>query len=413
MKGTGLFSWVLLLTAALFYSCSGGSGASFKLLSHVAIEETDEVFRSPPLHIISTGPHQIAVKIDRKLHIYDTQTGKSIRHFTGNDSLHNLLRKLSWPYDSARSLIYLPPDTSAQEDDLFRPFYGVSTFHFQSGTFYINYIISIPWYYSTIEKTAEFMTGSGGSSAETVNTLLKLPNARPEDFIGLGNAQFIIETDSLFNIRTISYINEAGMKDARGKQTVPMWDKGFLLYENEFYVCAHTDDKIFSLPDSMPVTAKDSFSLIGKLNRGACISWQQLLLGTADITEYRTCAREHVSRMHPMKLINGKVIVQTIAGWYTVPEKKKYPLQPVYSENETLFGDFDIQKNILLYSVRREKIKADTAIQFRVYDAQAAKTVFDTTMTGGGFFGTQAATYYFINRSGEKYYIDTYQLTVQ
>lgn len=416
MKGAGVFSWVLLFTAALLCSCGGGSGAiRFTHTGHVQVDESTRIIRSLPQHIAATGQNQIAFVASGALGVYDCKTGKTVRTFASSDSLNTALRKISWPYDSARGIVYLPPDTAANkaDDDLFKPFFGVEAFDYSNNTFYIVYKISIDWHYRTLALAAESLFGSAGDAAEQTKKLLQTPGLTAENFQSFGSAQFLIETDSVFRIRRIRYINEQDtLRKPKGYAFCSL-TLGFSVHQHSIFCTAYDYPLLFTLPDSQPISAADSLLLVAQLGMNESIGWKQALLRTSDIAGYNSLIHEHTRHRLAFAQTGNQLLVQTVAGWYMLPEKKPFSLQPEYSEKEKLFADFDVQQNLLLYSVHREEIESDTAIQFRIYDAEADKLVFTKAMNGGAYFGKSANTYYFINRSGEQYFIDTYQLSMQ
>jgi hypothetical protein len=416
MKGTGLFSWGLLFAAALLCSCGGGNSAiKFTQTGHVPVDESALIIRSQPQHIAAIAPNQIAFVSSGTLGVYNCNTGKILRSFSSADSLNTALREISWPFDSARGIVYLPPDTAANksENDLFKPFFGVEAFDFSNNTFYIVYKISIDWHYRTLELAAESLFGSAGDAAEQTKKLLQTPGLTAENFQSFGNAQFLIETDTAFHIRRIRYINEQDtVRKPKGYAFCSL-ALGFTVHTNSIFCTAYDYPLLFTLPDSQQISTTDGLLLAAQLGMNESIGWKQAVLRTSDIAGYTSQIREHTRHRLTFGQTGKQLLVQTVAGWYMLPEKKPFLLQPKYSEKEKLFADFDVQQNLLLYSVHREEINSDTAIQFRIYDAEAGKLVFTKAMNGGAYFGKNTNTYYFINRSGEQYFIDTYQLSTQ
>ncbi|MCA6363033.1 MAG: hypothetical protein IM638_08335 [Bacteroidetes bacterium] len=416
MRGTGLFSWGLLFAAALLCSCGGGSSAvKFTQTGHTAVDESALIIRSQPQHIAATGPDQIAFVSSGTLGVYNCSSGKMVRSFSSADSLNTALRKISWPFDSARGIVYLPPDTATTltGDDLFKPFFGVEAFDYSNGTFYIVYKISIDWHYRTLELAAASLFGSAGDAAEQTKKLLQTPGLTAENFQSFGNAQFLIETDTAFQIRRIRYINEQDtVRKTKGYAFCSL-ALGFTVHQNTIYGTAYDYPLLFTLPETQQITAADSLLLAAQLGMNESIGWKQVALRTSDIPGYLSDIREHTRHRLAFGKSGNELLLQTAAGWYLLPEKKLFSPQPEYSKKEKLFADFDVQENFLLYSVYREEVKADTAIQFRIYDAEAGKLVFTKAMNCGAYFGKHANTYYFINRSGEQYFIDTYQLSIQ
>jgi hypothetical protein len=416
MKGTGLFSWVLLLAAALLNGCGGGSSTiRFTQTGHVPLDETMLIIRHQPQQLAAIGKNRLALVSSGTLGIYNCGTGKLVRRFASVDSLNAVLRAISWPFDSARGIVYLPPDTSAKnaDDDLFKPFFGVEAFHYSEGIFHIVYKISIDWHYRTLELAAASLFGSSGDAAEKTKELLRMPGLTPENFQSFGSAEFLIETDSLLHIRNIRYIQEQDSLRKPNGYSFCSLPLGFTVHNASLYSTAYDYPMLFTLPDSQTVSAADDLLLVAELDLGKSICWKQPALRTADIAGYSSTLREHTRHRLVFSKAGNQLLVQTIAGWYMLPQKKPFALQPVFGKKEKLFADFDVQQNLLLYSVYREEIKTDTAVQFRIYDAENDKQLFTKAMNGGACFGKHANMYYFINRHEEQYFIDSYQLTRQ
>jgi hypothetical protein len=238
-----------------------------------------------------------------------------------------------------------------------------------------------------------------------------------KNFISTERRFFFVETDSLFAIQAIHFFDYTNLPKSKWGKYIFMPESGFIVQGSSIYAPAHNQESLFHIPDTMRLFDRDSLTLVAEMEINNPMKWKGEMLNTSNILGFQIKALRHYDNSNRFCRTEEGLLVQTYCGWYSIPDKKRFHHQPVYTKNEDRTGDFDYTKNYLFYSAKDSTHKeVNSTVLFRVIPANQSLPIFDTTMTGGGYFGKQAnATdrlYYFINPSGDNYYIDVYQLSI-
>lgn len=408
----------LLVYSLLAIGCMNqGNNFKFNLLRHVQIDETDHIIKRPPETISCISTNRIAILSEGIVCIYDVLNGKLIRKFKPDTLLDDRLLAMTHPIDSSRGIIYRPrspsADTSIDRMDIFSQLSHVDNFYYEVNRFYIIYTASVETSFTNYAAFSNQFSDSNDSLSLKLKQQTQLLPI--ENFISVQRRTFLIETDSLFAIHAIHFLDDATIPKSKWGTYAFMPESGFIVKGQSIYAPAHNQLTMFHLPDTMPLFDRDSLALIAEMKIDNPLKWEGEVLNTSNIPGFRTKAREHYANAHRFCQTEEGLLVQTYCGWYIIPEKERFHHQPMYNKNEDRTGDFDYIKKCMLYSAKDSTQKEEKKrVVFKVVAEDQTNPIFDTTMIGGGYFGKSidaaGRLYYFINPSGENYYIDVYRL---
>ncbi|MFN8715046.1 MAG: hypothetical protein ACK5Z2_19510 [Bacteroidota bacterium] len=405
-RGTGM---PFVLAAALLFSCSGrNSGITFELIRHIPLDESKTLLQYSPQQVFAIGDDRIVALTGASATIYNTYSGKQLRAFTADTVLDNQLLNQCRAADSLRGMVYHkrePFDSTAEgifsglsrvqglyacDDKIYMIYYVALQFHFRS---YADYA-------AVFGKPQDSLTAKANAAAR---------NYPIEDVVIAESRVFLIETDTLFTVKQTSQIEFRSMPKSKHGQYHFLPEMGFAVDNNSVFAMAHNQDALFILPDTMRLYTRDSLTLLAEMKIGKQLSWIGEKLNTAAVKNYVVYAPEHTRQNIHFRNVNDTLLFQSSAGWYSF-NGHKYHLQPEYNPGEMQTGDFDYQENCMIYSAKNPAKSIDSMFRFQIVTTNDKAVVKDTLMNGGGVFGKSNNQYFFINSSGEHYFIDVYEL---
>jgi hypothetical protein len=411
-KLSRFFGWLL---AVVLMGC-GGQAVSFQLVNHQKMDETTIILRHIPEQIHSISPTRLSMNNSGKLCIYNPQTGQLVRKFATNTTLDDSLKNLHKFSDSLAGKIYIPIDTSFEEEGVFSHKSKVLSYCWADNHFYIVYEVAVAYYYATKDQWAKsYGTPDNETRRKAIAHALN-PETDPKEEIKMSGNDYLIVTDSLFRVVRAEYFDDTRLPRSAFGRYIPMPLKGICVYNGAFYTPAQNRENMFAVPYETILNTKDSVCLLVKYELGQKLKFKGEVLNSYMIPEYSVSGLDNLAQTRNFCTDDDILYLKTPMGFYSIEKLQRINDNPILGKNEKWFSDFAYKQreNLLLCNVlRNEYIKEDTAIQFRLYDLNKQTVLFDTTMTGGGYFSATGNLYYFVNRDKEHYYIDTYKLTTK
>lgn len=405
-RGTGM---PFVLAAALLFSCSGrNSGITFELIRHIPLDESKTLLQYSPQHIFAIGNDRIVALTGASATIYNTYSGKQLRAFVADTLLDNQLLDQCREADSLRGMVYHerePFDSTAE--GIFSGLSRVQGLYACDDKIYMIYYVALQYHFRSYKDYAAIYGNPLDSISARANTMAK--QYPIEEIVIAESRVFLIETDTLFNIKQTSQIEFRSLPKSKWGQYHFLPELGFAVQNNSVFALAHNQDALFVLPDTMRLFARDSLTLLAEMKIEKQLSWVSEKLNTASVKGYNVFAPEHTRQNIRFRNVNDTLLFQSSAGWYSV-NGNKYHQQPHYQPGETQSGDFDYLQNCMIYTAKNSAKHIDSVFRFQVVTASDQTVVKDTLMNGGGVFGKSSNQYMFINRSGEQYFIDVYEL---
>jgi hypothetical protein len=405
-RGTGM---PFVLAAALLFSCSGrNSGISFELIRHIPLDESKTLLQYSPQQIFAIGDDRIVALTGASATIYNTYSGKQLRAFAADTVLDNQLLNQCRAADSLRGMVYHkrePFDSTAE--GIFSGLSRVQGLYACDDKIYMIYYVALQYHFRSYKDYAAIYGKPLDSISARANAMAK--QYPVEEMVIAESRVFMIETDTLFNVKQTSQIEFRTMPKSKWGQYHFLPELGFAVQNNSVFAFANNQDALFILPDTMRLFTRDSLTLLAEMKIGKQLSWVGEKLNTSSVKGYEVLAPAHTRQNIRFRNVNDTLLFQSSAGWYSV-NGHKYHLQPEYNPGEMQTGDFDYQENCMIYSAKNPAKSIDSMFRFQIITANDKAVVKDTLMNGGGIFGKSNHQYFFINTSGEQYFIDVYEL---
>ncbi|MCU0434847.1 MAG: hypothetical protein MUC87_15435 [Bacteroidia bacterium] len=409
-----VFAFGLLLAAALM-GC-GGHGVSFNLVNHQKLDEGEIIIRRIPEQIQSLSATRLSMNNSGKICVYNPVNGQLVRTFSPNRKFDDSLKSIHSEIDSLAGKRYVPLDSTDVGEGVFSNKSKVVSYCWANNRFYIMYQAAVAYYYETREKWVKSYGEPDSESRKQSIAYAQREDIDPkEQFFMSGNIYFLI-TDSLFRLERAEYFDDTNLPRSPFGRYITATLKGICVYHGVLYTPAHNRENMFFLPYEMILNTKDSICQLVKFDFGKKLKFGGEVLNSYMIPDFKVNARDNLSNSWNFWQDDNILYVKTPMGFYRVNDHTRIEGNPILDKNDKWFSDFAYKQkeNLLLCNIlRNDYIKSDTAILFRLYDLKTQQVLFDTTMTGGGYFSATGNNYYFVNRDKENYYIDTYQLHTQ
>lgn len=407
-----VFGWLM---AVAFMGC-GGQAVSFNLVNHQKVDESGLVIRHIPEQIYAISPTRLSMNNSGTICIYNPQTGELVRQFTRGSKFDDSLKNLHHFEDSLAGKLYAQIDTSIEGEGVFSHKSKVISYCWADNRFYFIYQVAVAYYYATKEQWAKSYGEPDTENRKQYIAHALQAGTDPKEEISMSGNIYLVVTDSLFNTTHAEYFDDKKLPRSPFGRYIPVHLKGIAVHKGALYTPAQNRENMFAVPYETMLNTKDSICLLVKYELRENLKFQGEVLNSYMIPEFSVSGLDNLAQTRNFCTDGDVLYLKTPMGFYDVDKHQRINDNPILSENEKWFADFKYQQreNLLLCNVlRKDIIKTDTAIQCRLYDLNTQAIIFDTTMTGGGYFSSAGDTYYFVNRDKENYYIDTYKLTTR
>jgi hypothetical protein len=407
-----VFGWLM---AVVLMGC-GGQAVSFILVNHQKIDESELIIRHIPEQVYAISSSRLSMNNGGALCIYNPQTGELVRQFKRSAKFDDYLKSLHHVDDSIAGKLYVPIDTTIEGEGVFSHKSKAISYCWADNRFYIVYQVAVAYYYATKEQWAKSYGEPDNETRKKYISHALQAGTDPKEEISMSGNLYLVVTDSLFNTVHAEYFEDKELPRSPFGRYIPIHLKGITVHNGVLYTPAQNRENMFAVPYETILNTKDSVCLLVKYELGQKLKFKGEVLNSYMIPEYSVSGLDNLAQTRNFCTDGDILYLKTPMGFYSVEKHQRINDNPILRKNEKWFSDFAYKQkeNLLLCNVlRNEYIKEDTAIQFRLYDLKKQVVLFDTTMTGGGYFSATGNLYYFVNRDKEHYYIDTYKLTTK
>jgi hypothetical protein len=412
IKLSRFFGWLL---AVVLMGC-GGQAVSFNLLNHKMVDESKVIIRRIPEQIQSLSATRLSMNNSGKICIYNPENGQLVRVFSPNHKFDDSLKAIHWTIDSLEGKRYVPMDSTDEGEGVFSNKSKVISYCWSNNQFFIMYQVAVAYYYETREQWVKSYGKPESEARKQSIAYAQRKDVSPHEYISMSGNIYFLVTDSLFKVQRVDYYEDKYLPRSQFGRFITAPLKGICVLNGVLYTPAHNRENMFAIPYETTLNSKDSVCQLVKFEIGTQLKFGGEILNSYMIPEYEVNARDNLANTWNYWHDENILYVKTPMGFYRVNDHKRISGNPSLGNTEKWFSDFAYKQkeSLLLCNVlRKEYIKEDTAIQFRLYDLKKQAVLFDTTMTGGGYFSAAGNLYYFVNRDKEHYYIDTYKLTTK
>ncbi len=404
-KLSRFFGWLL---AVVLMGC-GGRAVSFQLVNHQKMDESELILRHIPEQIQAVSSTRLTMNNSGALCVYNPLTGQLVRQFKTNTRLDDSLKSLHRISDSLAGVVYVPIDTADEGEGVFSHKSKVLSYCWADSQFYIIYQVAVAFYYQTNEDWAKsYGVADNETRRKAIAHALDKAN-NPKEEISMTSNNYFIVTDSLFNIQHAELFSDKNLPRSPFGRYITTSLKGITVFNGSLYTPAQNRENMFAVPYETILNTKDSVCMLVKFDFDKTLKFRGEVLNSYMIPEYKVTGLDNLGQTWNFSTDNNRLYAKTQMGFYDVEQQQRIQGNPTLTRNEKWFADFNYkQDQSLLFCnvLRKDIVQTDTAIQFRLYDLQKQAVLFDTTMTGGGYFSATGNLYYFVNRDKEHYFID-------
>lgn len=400
---------LIILSAALLASCGGQvSSMQFNAAGKTIIDESESVLQSAPFDVQPVGKDEVAFINRDELCVYNTTTGKRLRAFGSRSLNSDSLVRNTVGLQLKDSITILPPDSESRPESGSR----AVAFTFSENEFIIYYYIE---YRSRFKSDAAIRAAIDEMDPDSKKKLqAQLHDGQLPSFTNYDVARYFIITDPQFHIKRILQSDETSFATTAYGTFHLFPGTGFFRSGTRLTMQVFDQSSPSMLTPDQRIRSSDSLPLIGEVElTDSSVRWKRELLNTRDIPSYNCSSSEYGFTQHCFHSWHDTLVVSTEAGWFTLPDKKTFPVQPKAGQGERVRGSFDRVKGRYLYCTGRLNSKGyfeKNGLALHLFNPSGAREEAQLPVTCTSFV-LRGDTVLLVGHDTEHYFFERYVVT--